>query len=405
MKSKHIFVIGLIIGLFSFTVINTTIIYSSNAQIVFNFDDFKFETDPNIVTRRSMIFHFLRLNFWVAGMKGFSDGLDGRVELSKTYEGVAATTYILGQWDGISLDFFFGPTASFIESHWNITLKAYGASNRYDVDLYSTYYAVAILDLIGRGADSDIVNYVDSLQNDDGGFGSRENETSSITATYYAILLLKKFGRLDLLDNATDWIVQTQNLVEGSDNYGAFSSNKSDPTYTIFSTYEALAGLCYANGSLANFPGLNLTAAALWIVNLQNLELINGHISDYGGFSDVNDIKSSLPATRAAVAALNLLGALGMIKSLELLIWVFSCQPLLYGGFANSPSTTISSVSATYNALEILRIYKWPMLLLFTEVPWVLEAGLPWYGYLFIILIVIATSLIILYFVWKRLRR
>ncbi|MHA1379251.1 MAG: prenyltransferase/squalene oxidase repeat-containing protein [Candidatus Helarchaeota archaeon] len=401
MKIKSILIIGLFIGIISFS----TFIYSSNAQIAFNLDEFGFETNPNIVTRRNAIFHFLRLDFYMTGLKGFSDGLGGTIELSKTYHGIAATTYILGQLDGVSLDFFFQPTVDFFQSRWNVTLKAYGGDDRYNVDLYSTYYVVASLELIGRSADSSIVTYVESLQNDDGGFGSRVNETSTLSATYCAILLLKKFGRLDLLKNATDWIVQTQNLEVGSENYGAFTSNKSDPVYTIYSTYEALSALIAANGSLASFSSLNLTATALWVASLQKLDLISGNSVDYGGFGNPGDSRSSISASFAAVSTLNMLGNLNLIKSLELIIWVFSCQPFLYGGFASSPATTVCSTSSTFYGLEILRIYKWPMLLLFTQIPFQLEESYLWYFWFFIIIMVTVLSAITLYFVWKRFRK
>ena len=242
MKYKKIIFIGLLIGMLSFS----SFIYISEANLIIDVDDgITFETDTNVVTRRNLILNFLRLNFWVTGLRGFSSGLGGNVELSQTYHGVAATTYIFGHFAGLSLDFFFGPMIDSISSKYNRTLYAYGAKDKNTVDLYSTYYAVRALELVGASTDSRIALYVNSLQNSDGGFGSRENETSTLSSTYCATYLLRKYGRLDLLDNATDWIVQTKNLDVGSENYGAFSSNKSDPTYTIYSTYEALSSRQY----------------------------------------------------------------------------------------------------------------------------------------------------------------
>lgn len=399
MKLKRILIIGIFIGLFTIT----TLIYEFNVQsygpFYLNTEQFKIESDPNVVTRRNLILNYLRLDFWVTGMKGFSNGIGGGVELSETFEGLSAVTSIFGQAAGMSLDFLFQPTSDYIDTLWNITLKAYGESSKFDVNIYSTYYAVASLELIGRSADSNIVNFIDSLQNVDGGFGSRSNESSSLSATLYAILLLKKFGRLDLINNATDWIIQTQNLQVGSDNYGAFSSNKSDPTYTIYSSYEAISGLYSAAG---NFSGINVTAAAQWIAARQNLNQITGNLADYGGFGNPNDIRSSMPCSMAAVIALKLINRLSYIRNLELIIWVFSSQAILYGGFASSPATGISSVSATYNALEILKVYNWPMLLLFTQIPWQLKPELHWTVWVLIIIITIVIIVMLLYLIWRR---
>ncbi|MFX1452857.1 MAG: prenyltransferase/squalene oxidase repeat-containing protein [Promethearchaeota archaeon] len=424
MKSKSILIIGLFIGLISFS----TLIYNSNAQFYFNTDSFELLENPNIVTRRNLILHFLTIDFYDAGMKGFSDGIGGHCELKTTYEGVSAVTALLGQYKGISMpfllwilgltpyvkslygqiagsylpiEFYFGDTVSFINSRWNITSRAYGKDSRSDLDLYSTYYAVKTLELLGKNADSRIVNFVDSLQNDDGGFGSRVNTSSSLRATLYALHLLKKFGRLDLIDNASDWIIQTQNIETSSENFGAFSSNKSDSTYTIYSTYEAIAALLIANGSLNS---INRTAAANWIAARQNLNLKTGNLKDYGGFGNPNDISSTMSSSSAAVKALDLLGGLGKIKTFELVIWVIASQKLLYGGFASSPATAVSSVSATYHALSILKQYQWPLLILFTQVPWQLKPELHWSLWLLILLIVFIISIIVLHVIWKRRR-
>ncbi len=424
MKSKSIFILGLFIGLLTFS----TFIYNSNAQFILNLETFNFEEDPNIITRRNLILHFLTLNFYDAGMKGFSNGIGGDVELKTTYEGISAVTSLYGQYKGISMpfviwllggstyvksiygqiagsnipiEFYFGKTVSFIGSKWNITLKAYGETSKYDVNLYSTYYAVRALDFLGRSADSSLVNFVDSLQNDDGGFGNTYNQTSSLRATMYAISLLRKFGRLDLIDNASDWIIQTQNLEVSSENYGAFSSNSSDPVYSIYSTYEAVSALLAANGSLV---GINKTAAVNWIAARQNLNLKTGDLKDYGGFGNPDDIRSTMASSCAAIKALNLLGGLSKIKTFELIIWIFSSQRLLYGGFGSSPASPVSTVSSTYNALEILEIYGWPILLLFTQVPWQLEPELHWSLSLSILLIVFTISIVLLYSVIKRRR-
>jgi prenyltransferase beta subunit len=424
MKSKSIFILGLFIGLLTIS----TFIYNSNAQFHLNLDTFNLEEDPNIVTRRNLILHFLTLNFYAAGMKGFSNGISGHVELKTTYQGISAVTSLYGQHKGISMpfliwilggstyvkgiygqiagssipiEFYFGETISFIGSKWNITLRAYGDTSKYDVNLYSTYYAVRALELLGRGADSRIVNFVDSLQNDDGGFGNTYNQTSSLRATLYGIRLLKKFGRLDLIDNASDWIIQTQNLKVSSENYGAFSGNNSDPVYSIYSTYEAVSALLAANGSLV---GINRTAAANWIAARQNLNLKTGSLKDYGGFGNPNDIRSTMSSSCAAIKALRLLGGLSKIKTYELIIWIFSSQRLLYGGFGSSPASSVSTVSATYNALEILEIYGWPIILLFTQVPWQLEPELHWSLWLSILLIIFTFSIVLLYSVLKRRR-
>ncbi|NVM01049.1 MAG: hypothetical protein HWN67_01820 [Candidatus Helarchaeota archaeon] len=422
MKIKSIFIFGLLIGLLTFS----TFIYNSNAQYYFNFDTFKLEEDPNIVTRRDLILHFMTLNFYDAGMKGFSNKISGHVDLKTTYQGISAVTSIFGQYKGISMpwlifwltgtfkglygqiagsnipiEFYFGKITSFIGSRWNVSLRAYGENSKYDLNLYSTYYAVAALELLGKSADSRIVNFVDSLQNDDGGFSNTYNQSSSLRATLYAIRLLRKFGRLDLIDNASDWIIQTQNLEVSSENYGAFSGNKTDPTYAIYSTYEAISALLAANGSLI---GINKIAAANWIAARQNLNQKSGSGSDYGGFGNPNDIRSIMSSSSAAVKALKLLGGLSRIKFLELIIWVFSSQRLLYGGFGSSPATSVSTVSSTYHALEILKVYGWPILLLFTQVPWQLESELHWSLWLLILLTVFLISIVILQAIWKRRR-
>ena len=305
------------------------------------------DADPFTTSKKEAVVSYIFDRVQSSG--GFSE-TSSTPTLASTYRGIKALSML-----GVLGEFSKTTTVDWIDSFRNSTNGAYCnfvvSNDSNDFSMQATSHAIGALVLLGETSSiqANVVDYIDSLQNSDGGFGNKAGNQSTLSATYLALRALFDYNQTNNLDNVTNWLWSRQNNNSLETNYGAFASNLSQIQYSIVSSWEAVDALYYV---LQDSVSVNNTNALKnWVKSCQNLMY---NTVDKGGFNNnLDEIKSQVIYSAAAASIVKNLNLVTEIDESWLLSWVLSCQNT-DGGFGTSPAATTSSLSATYYAILTL---------------------------------------------------
>jgi len=321
------------------------------------------DTNPFTVSRKEAAVSYIFARVQTTG--GFSES-STTPTLATTYRGIKALSVL-----GVLGEFSKTTTVSWIDSFRNSTIGAYDESNvesnnSNDFSMQATSHAMSALVLLGESTmiQGNATDYIESLQNPDGGFGNKAGNQSTLSATYLALRALFDFNAINNLDNVTSWLWSRQNNFSLHVNYGAFATNLSQIQYSIVSSWEAVDALYYV--LQGNVSVNNTDALKNWVKSCQNLLY---ETENKGGFNNnPNEISSQVMYCAAAATIMKILNLLPEIDASWLASWVLNCQNT-DGGFGTSPTATASSLSATYYAIITLEALG-QSYLLYETVPW-----------------------------------
>ncbi|MHA1894727.1 MAG: prenyltransferase/squalene oxidase repeat-containing protein [Candidatus Helarchaeota archaeon] len=302
------------------------------------------DTNPFLTSRKEAVVSYLLAR--VDSNGGFSE-YTGNPNLISTYQGIKSLSLL-----GVLGEFGKTTTVEWIDSFRNSSNGAYSfSSDLDDVSIAATSHAMSSLVILGESDEiqGTVVDFIDTLQNTDGGYGSKEGNQSTISATQLAIKALSDYNSMNNIDNVSQWLWSRQNNNSLDSNYGAFISNLSHIQYTIVSSWEAVSALKYI---LQESMTINNTNALInWVKSCQNTVYDN---LDKGGFGNNPGEKSSQMIYAASAAGIvKELNRISDINAGLLTNWILSCQNQ-DGGFGSAPDVTQSSISATYYALFAL---------------------------------------------------
>ncbi|MHA1917232.1 MAG: prenyltransferase/squalene oxidase repeat-containing protein [Candidatus Ranarchaeia archaeon] len=186
---------------------------------------------------------------------------------------------------------------------------------------------------------TNVIPYVISLQQDDGGFSRRpEDKTSLIWATGQSLIILAQTNSLDDFDpeKTIEWITKCQTDEGGFD----WKPNVNRPN--VENTMYALVSLTILDG----LSKIHLQKAIDFLLNRQLL----------GGFTtDEESTESSTWATYNAIIALTTINKLDKIDSKEIGKFVKSCQ-ILNGSIEKHQGRKDATVYSTASSLFLLSI-------------------------------------------------
>lgn len=189
-------------------------------------------------------------------------------------------------------------------------------------------------------------------------------QNASLTATFLAIQTLHKINETFAVDYniVVNFTARHQRLNETDYpiTFGGFADT-IDANATVAATYYALELYGDEDIYAPYISEINASIIAPWLNSCQVLSPTNS--PSYGGFmnspdSTVSDIQSSFMAVRC----LEILDELDTINQAALLQFVLSCYqnntnyPNYLGGYSATPDDIVSTQLATYYALRILLI-------------------------------------------------
>ncbi len=255
--------------------------------------------------------------------------LDSKAGLHTSYWALRVLGLLGAQYDGSRVVDF---ARNFIESRLDGGFGEYpgfGSTARYSFD------AVSVLNLIGRYPQDRkaIVDYLQVLRNEDGGFG--ENGLSSVETTYRVVLTLQLLGEpVQDLESIAKFIRRSQNNDGG---FGFSSGYVSRGSYT----YRAIRVL-----DILGYQPINTEGA---ITYLRSLENDDGGFGNYFGEGD-----SDLGSTYRAIRGLSILnsGPLDVDSTEDFILSSMNID----GGFRRSPDDVVSPANLsksiyTYDAI------------------------------------------------------
>ncbi len=348
------------------------------------------DANPILTSRKEAVVSYLTSHLDTNG-NGFSEN-DANPDLATTYRAITSLSLL-----GVLSELSFAQTVTWIDEFRNTTNGGYSLdkNNLNDVSIYATSYAMGSLITIGRSdkVQSEVVSYINSLQNVDGGYGNKLGNESTITYTFLALRALKSYNSMANIDNATAYLWTRQNNDSLDDNYGAFITDISQISYTILSSWYAVNGLyqILQNNVVTN----NTDALINWIKDCQNLEF---NTADRGGISN-NPIESSSQMIYGCAAA----GVVSLLNrksdlDISLRTWILN-QQNEDGGFSSSSSTELSSVSTTYYAILALYYIDGNLNSLLSTVPW---QDIPEFSVVLIISLIVIAAIIVAIFIKRR---
>ncbi|NHI94594.1 MAG: hypothetical protein EAX96_19035 [Candidatus Lokiarchaeota archaeon] len=271
----------------------------------------------------------------------------GNASLITTYHGIKCLDIL-----GVLAEFAKSTTVTWIDSFQNASSGAYRSSDDpFDLSIQATSYAISSLMLLGDSAEieTSVVDFINSLQNNDGGYGNKEGNSSTISATYLAIRALLDYNSTNDIGNATEWLQSRQNNFSSHVNYGAFITNLSLIQYSIVSSWEAVEGIYHVLQENINID--NTDALINWVNSCQNLEYNN---LDKGSFrNSPSESASQMIYAAAAARIVKILNRQTDIDVSWLASWILTCQNT-DGGFGATPEATESTLSSTYYAVLTL---------------------------------------------------
>ncbi|MFW9934224.1 MAG: prenyltransferase/squalene oxidase repeat-containing protein [Candidatus Thorarchaeota archaeon] len=214
--------------------------------------------------------------------------------------------------------------------------------------LTASGFAVQALTLLNRtdSIDSSIlIDFVVNLQRTNatlfpetvGAFTDTINRSATVSATYFAIQILEEYDAISQMNTslAINWLNSSQILSDSAAvSYGGFANGRNTTTADLQTTYMALRSL----ELLDALAIIDQTAAIDYI--LPHYREDPNYPQFYGGFANTPDSSIATHfATFYAVTGLQILGASNQLSSEDITNWVLSTQTL-DGGFADVSSTT-----------------------------------------------------------------
>lgn len=203
---------------------------------------------------------------------------------------------------------------------WSVRELVYGAARQ-------------VLDQGLVSAPETLIARVSAVQNDDGGFGERPGSTSSLAATYRAVMALRLAGAQPAdVGRTIGYVEQCRNAGGG---YGQVPGAQRDVCHTALgaATLRALEALDQADEDSVSF-------------------VLAGRAGD-GGYPDRPGLPPGTIGTRYAITALALYGQPAP-EPAATVSWLRDLQTPA-GGFAQSPGGTPSLVG-TYQAVTALAL-------------------------------------------------
>jgi len=185
------------------------------------------------------------------------------------------------------------------------------------------YWGVTAMHCLGLNTElkkSEILKFVLSCQKKSGGFGGCINHDESITTTHYAVLILKQFNSLHLID--TESVVKYILSLSNSD--GSFSLDYDGEKDTRFS-YCAISSLKLLGAHSIIKEKLKLYTE--YVLACQNFD---------GGFGGSPGAESHAAYTFCAIGFLGISEQLNLINKEIVCQWLSSRQTHL-GGFNGRP--------------------------------------------------------------------
>ncbi len=141
------------------------------------------------------------------------------------------------------------------------------------VSLISSFYVIQLLGLIDQPVTniSSHKNWVLSRYNEDGGFGGTVSLSSTLTSTYYAILILDEFDELNSLSDPNKTINYLKSYYFSNsadiDNFGGYLPDEIATLALLSSTYFCIKAL-----SLIDKNELTIAETTNWVLNRQNFQ-------------------------------------------------------------------------------------------------------------------------------------
>ena len=237
----------------------------------------------------------------------------------------------------------------------------FGIRNETTSNFQSAHHAVAALSLLNASFSSEnltsLYSWFIERQTENGLFGEK-----FVEAQYWGILSAFQAGKENSLNTTSliNFLQSCQNIDGG---FGSIPNSNS----TVVDTYAAIESLTLINGILA----INTTAAIQWLQNLQMdvggfaSELgLKSFLQSYGAFYGfaaeyfLNESRPSSEATLFALAALYRLNA-GPLNETSLRLWLLSSQNA-DGGFPFTPGIRSDAVSTFYAVQALALINEKP---------------------------------------------
>jgi len=142
------------------------------------------------------------------------------------------------------------------------------------VNIISTFYVIQLFRLIDQSIPNITLHqsWVLSCYNGDGGFGGNSNLPSTLTSTYYAVLVLDEFveNLNSLIDlNKTVNYINSLYIMNSADvnNFGGYAPDEIATFALLSSTY-----FCTKILSLIDEDELNIAATIEWVLDHQNVQ-------------------------------------------------------------------------------------------------------------------------------------
>jgi len=262
-----------------------------------------------------------------------------------------------------------------------------------DIKLFELYYLIKSLELLDATLNStlrmQISTYVNQTEQAEGGFSSNNStSTADMTSTYFAYEI-KTYLNEELNHTLMkSWILSCNNSDGG---YGGNSTLNSSQ----FTSYLAV----YLIDQIGNLNELvNRTATLNYFKSFYVSD--SNNLYNYGGYlPELLSQTTLFSSTFYCVNAISLLDNTQLSKAATL-NWILDRQNFEDGGFSNLYGGTVqgaSSISASYYAFKLLVNFDSEGLL--NEDIFMVEFN---FIILIILLVVIATVIGLIYFIWRK---
>jgi prenyltransferase beta subunit len=263
------------------------------------------------------------------------------------------------------------------------------------IKLYDLHYLVKALDILGATMDasleSKISEYLNQTEQSEGGYSS-DNSTSSadMTSTYFVYEIKTYLNEGLNFTSIKNWILSCNNSDGG---YGGNSTLDSSQLTSFLAVY-----LIDQIGDLNDLE--NRTATLNYFKSFYVSDSDN--YANYGGYrAGLLSESAVFSSTFYCVSAIKLLDS-NQLNKAATLTWVLNHQNFEDGGFSNLIGGTVqglSSIPASYYAFKLLMNFN--SLGLLNEDIFMVEFN---YIILLIVLGVIGSVIVLIYFVWRKRR-
>ncbi|MHA1732466.1 MAG: prenyltransferase/squalene oxidase repeat-containing protein [Promethearchaeota archaeon] len=264
----------------------------------------------------------------------------------------------------------------------------------------ASFHAVSALEITGKQAriDNKLVTYLDSCRKDNEAWANTPNGDKCLTSTYHALESYHTYlGNLSYVKDDLGMTEKvTQYTLSCYNDDGGFGSTVNGSS-TLEATYAALQILELLNAS-DSFT--NQEKVQAFVLSLKNQD--PNYADKLGSFHEAGEEEGTLYATYYASLILNYLGNSsdpnGWVKS-----WIVSRQNRADGGFVEPVESELnakSSLISSFYAVRALVVYN-PDMSSLKKTDWDLEFD--WVP-LVVIIVVLVAVIVVGVWIWKRRR-